>query len=160
MAYACDICQRSIREPNALAVLRGWYGCEESRAATAKKEAEYRQVSLESEASLESHICLHCIETVLAKEIRLNAQKPRMVMYADRRKAFPKESKIESLRKTAFGTLDILCDRCEQSCRERYVELRSEWVDKGQAKKVSHVCSGCYDAYLVPQLSAGVAKTA
>ena len=160
MAYACDICQRLIREPDALSVLRGWYGCEESRAATAKKEAEYRQVSLESEASLERHICLHCVETVLAKEIRLNAQKPRMALYAERRKEFPGESKFTSMRQTVFATLDILCDRCEQSCRERYVEMRSEWVDKDQAQKVSHVCSGCYDAYLFPKLSAEVARTA
>ena len=42
----------------------------------------------------------------------------------------------------------------------RYVELRSEWVDKEQAQKVAHLCVGCCESYLLPRLHTGVAKTA
>lgn len=51
MAYACDIRQSLIRDPETLAVLRGWYGCEKTRAATAKKESEYRQAPPDKSAS-------------------------------------------------------------------------------------------------------------
>lgn len=152
MGYACDLCQ-SLVSREELAILSGWYGCKEVYAATARKEACCRQIPLTSPPTVEHHVCVSCVETVLAKEIRLNAQKPRMVLCAERKKGFPDEPVLKSLRKTAYWTSDILCDRCESSCFERHVELRSQWVDKEQAQKVSHLCSDCYRSYVRSLLS-------
>lgn len=153
MAYACDICLSVCSAPD-LADLSGWWGRKEMYPATARKVASCRRVPLETEASVEGHICRCCVEATLAKNIRLNAEKSREVLRAERRQAFPKESAFTNLRKSIPWTAEVLCDGCEESCFERHVELHSVWVDEEQAHQVAHLCGCCYESYLLPLLAA------
>ena len=118
MAYACDLYLSICSSPN-LAVLSGWWGRKELYPAVAKKVASCRQVPLETEATVEGHICRGCVETTLAKDIRLNREKPREVLRAERRQAFPKESAFTDLRKSIAWTADVLCDYCNGNCSTR-----------------------------------------
>lgn len=84
---------------------------------------------LSAEASVEGHICRRCVEDRLSTDIRLNQEKPREVLRAERREAFPKESDFVNLRKTTLWVGGISCHRCESECYERHVKVRSEWLD-------------------------------
>jgi hypothetical protein len=153
MAYACDMCLR-VSYSHEIAVLSGWWGREEVSPATARKAPSYRRVLLETEAKLEGHICRRCVETHLSEDIRLNAEKPRAVLRAERRAAFPQESAFTNLRKSMQETTEVLCDRFEAKCFDRHVELSSAWVDEEQAQQVAHLCDRCYELHLVPTLVA------
>lgn len=151
MAYACDVCLSICRLPE-LAVVNGWLGSQEVSPASARKPASYRSVLLEAEEQIEGHICRFCVEQRLARDIRVNAEKPRSVIREERRKEYPNESAFTNLRKTVPVIADVVCDRCEVSCRERYMEVRSKWVDAERAHQVFQLCDRCYESYLAPLL--------
>ncbi len=149
MAYACDECLSICPLPE-LAIVSGWWGSQEISPASARKPAIYRSVQLAGEERLSGHICRSCIEQRLSKDIRINLEKSRSVICEERRAQYPKESPIESLRKTVPVLEDVVCDHCEQSCRKRYMEVRSEWADSERAHQVFHLCDHCYGSSLFP----------
>lgn len=121
MTYACDVCLSICRSPE-LAVVSGWWGSEEVSSASARKTASYRSVLLEAEEQerVSGHICRSCVEKRLAKDIRVNVEKPRSVIREERRQQYPNESAFTNLRKTVPVIAEVVCDRCHESCRERY----------------------------------------
>ncbi|MEO0704392.1 MAG: hypothetical protein AAF050_01875 [Cyanobacteria bacterium J06649_5] len=151
MTYACDVCLSVCRSPD-VAVLSGWWGSREVLAATARKSAGYQSVKLEEEASLSSHVCRQCMDQCLSKRFRANAEKSRSALREERRAKYPNEHPFVTRRKTAPVQEDVICDCCEESCLERYVEVRSEWQDAEQAHQVIHLCDRCYESHLLPLL--------
>ena len=150
MAYACDICNSVMSDPSQIATLIGWYKLEEAYPATARKAALRRSVPLYTQPSVGLHFCISCVESKLAKDVRLNEEKSPSVLYEERRLAYPNESPIAARRKSVSWILDATCDRCEETYDEQYVELKSGWTNKEKAHKACHLCSSCHRSFLMP----------
>ncbi len=154
MSHICDICGEAACE---YMKVTAWWG---KHLAYSDPSGRYNRWSAklrQDTNQLTANICRKCVEQGLSKFINFNQELSEELLrkraIESRRKKYPNESMLKSLRMTVPGGVeDIHCEICLNSCFEKHLKLQSEWQYPDQSTLTGYLCEECVSKNLIGQV--------
>lgn len=148
----CDICKQPCHNSEAIE-LEGWYGKKLTYKGNRRKDDCYVAVLLSDREGLRADICTHCMQSQFAN-VTLHAVLTQKQMYEQRRRDYPHESGLKSLRLTAgYSVESVTCDNCQSNCYEKHLRFKANWLADDGSELTAEFCEPCTEAKLKPIVS-------
>jgi hypothetical protein len=154
MSKICDICGETACE---YVKASGWWGKHLKYSDQFGKNQRWTAEIREDINQLTADICKKCTDENLSKFIHFHQEIPEKVLrqlaIEERRKKYPNESGLKSLRMTIPGGIeDIDCDICQKSCFEKHLQLKSQWQYPDQSHLTAYICPECFSEHLTGKI--------
>lgn len=145
----CDICQ-NVCQTDRYFQLTGWWG-KGYLFPSSRRQKDAWRLELQAQAeTLNADVCADCMEN------RLNItsfypEEKRDVQLEKLRQKNPDLSGLKLLRKALGSVVEgIACDLCGSQCIDRFLQIKSSWLNADRASSTADLCESCVSDRLAP----------